>query len=372
MFVRLILVVALAAIVGCAPSATSVAPTSPPAQQQAPAAATPPPAAAPTGAALRPVKFAGSNAGAGNAPFYLGTELGYFAGQGIDFSEVFFPSASEVIPALTRGDVDAAVVGVNPATLNALASNFGIRVVADAGSQPPGYALNVFVKSKEVANTINGPADLRGRKIALTPPGVGTASGFMLSRYLAKANMTLNDVDVTPLNFPDQIAALSNHAIDVAQMAEPFAANVIKSGDGQLLVSGDQVEPNQQVAVMVYTDRFIGQQPDVANKLMVAYLQGVREYMNAMGTGADRDKVVQILMQKTDIKDPDVWATMYPPGTDLNGQLNVQSISDTQAYFQKLGLVQNPVDVSKVVDTSFTEAAVRTLGSAGPPVPPKR
>ena len=275
---------------------------------------------------------------------------------------MFFPSASEVIPALTRGDVDAAVVGVNPATLNATAGNFGIKIVADAGSQPPGFALNVFVKSKEVAASINGPADLRGRKVALTPPGLGTASGYMLSRYLAQAGLTPSDVDITPLNFPDQVAALTNHSIDMAQMAEPFATRVINSGGGALLTTGDSVEPNQQVAVLVYTERFMTSQPDVANRLMVAYLRGVRQYMGAFSTGTDKDRVIQILMDKTDIKDRQLWNEMYPTGVNPDGTVNVQSIADTQAYFQKLGLVQNPVDLSKAVDTSFVQAAVRTLG----------
>jgi NitT/TauT family transport system substrate-binding protein len=245
-------------------------------------------------------------------------------------------------------------------------------MVADAGSQPPGYALNVFVKSKEVAGSINGPGDLRGRKVALTPPGLGTASGYMLSRYLAQAGMTPSDVDITPLNFPDQVAALTNHSIDMAQMAEPFATRVIKSGGGVLLIPGDAVEPNQQVAVMVYTEKFMSSQPDAANKLMVAYLRGVREYMDAMSTGKDRDQVIQILMDKTDIKDPQLWADMYPTGIQPDGTINVQSIADTQAYFQKLGLVQNPADLNKAVDTTIVQAAVKTLGSVGPPAPPKK
>jgi NitT/TauT family transport system substrate-binding protein len=361
-FIRLLGAFALGlALAGCSPAAA-------PTPTQAPSAT-----AAPTAAAGNTtVRVGASNAGAGNAPWYLGDTLGYFTEQKLTLNEVFFPSASEVIPALTRGDLDAAVVGVNPATLNATAGNFGIKIVGDAGSQPPGYALNVFVKAKEVAASINGPGDLRGRKVALTPPGLGTASGYMLSKYLAQAGMTPSDVDITPLNFPDQVAALTNHSIDMAQMAEPFATRVIKSGGGELLVTGDEVDPNQQVAVMVYTDKFISSQPDAANKLMVAYLKGARAYVDAVSTGKDRDRVIQILMEKTDLKDPQLWVDMYPTGIQPDGTINVQSIADTQAYFQKLGLVQNPVDLSKAVDTSFTQAAVKTLGSVGPPPPPKR
>src|SRR5258707_3300939 len=42
-----------------------------------------------------------------------------------------------------RGDVEAAAVGINPATLNALAGNFGIKIVADTATQFPGFPLNV-------------------------------------------------------------------------------------------------------------------------------------------------------------------------------------------------------------------------------------
>ena len=162
------------AVAACAPT-TAIAPTAPPTAQSAP------PTAAPAGG-TKTVKLGASNAGASNGPIYVADAMGYFADQGIALDEVFFPSASEVIPALSKGDVDAAVVGINPATLNALAGNFNLHLVADGGSQPTGYPVNVFVVAKEVAGAIHGPADLRGRKIATTPPGPGTASGFMLSR----------------------------------------------------------------------------------------------------------------------------------------------------------------------------------------------
>lgn len=333
-------------------------------------ACSPPPVAAPTVAprptvgATHTVHLGASNAGATNAPFYLADELGFFASQGITLDQVFFPSASEVIPALTRGDLDAAVVGMNPATLNALAGNFGIKLVADGGSQPPGFASNIFVVAREMEGTIKGPADLRGRKVALTPPGLGTASGYMLSRYLAQANLSPSDVEITPLNFPDQVAALTNHSIDAALMAEPFATRVIQSGGGAFLAPGDKVSPGQQVVAVVFTERFISSQRDVGVQLLAAYLQGARKYMAAFSSGDDRDHVIQILTQKTDIKDAELWKQIYPTGVNPDGELNLQSMVDSQDYFQKLGLVQNPVDFSKVLDASFIQAALQKIGPA--------
>jgi NitT/TauT family transport system substrate-binding protein len=194
----------------------------------------------------------------------------------------------------------------------------------------------------------------------------------MLSRYLAQASLSLSDVDVVPLNFPDQVAALTNHSVDAALMAEPFATRTIQSGGGALLVTGDQVVPGQQVVGMVYTDRFATTQHDDGVRFMLAYLRGLRTYLGAFSTGEQRDRVIQILTTKTDIKDPQLWSSMYPTGANPDGQLNVQSVADSQTYFQQLGLVQNPAELSKVVDTSFVQAALQTLGPAPTPAPPKR
>jgi NitT/TauT family transport system substrate-binding protein len=229
----------------------------------------------------------------------------------------------------------------------------------------------VAVVTMEMANTIKGPADLKGRKIALTPPGLGTASGLMLSKYLAQVNLTPADVDIVPLNFPDQVAALTNRSVDAAFMAEPFATQVVKGGMASVLIGTDKILPGHQVTGMVYTDRFMSSKREVAVGLMTAYLKGVRVYMAAFGgTATDRDKVIQILTQRTDIKDPQLWADMTPTGASPDGQLNLQSIAESQAYFQKLGLAQNAPPAETLVDTSFTQAALKIIGPGAAPVPP--
>jgi NitT/TauT family transport system substrate-binding protein len=158
----------------------------------------------------------------------------------------------------------------------------------------------------------------------------------------------------------------------MALMAEPFATRTIQSGGGALLITGDQVVPGQQVVGMIYTDRFATSQRDDGVRFMTAYLRGLRTYLGAFSTGEQRDRVIQILVDKTDIKDPQLWLAMYPTGANPDGQLNVQSMTDSQAYFHQLGLVQNPADLSRVIDTSFLQAALKTLGTAPTPAPPKR
>jgi NitT/TauT family transport system substrate-binding protein len=318
------------------------------------------------------VHYGYSTAGAINGPVYIAEEMGFFAEQGIAIEYVQFPSASEVIPSVTKGAVDAAAVGINPATLNALASNFGIKLVADTGTQFPGFPLNILVVTNEMAGTIKGPADLKGHKIALTPPGMGTASGFLLSKYLAQAHLTPDDVDIVPLGFPDQVAALTNRSVDAALMAEPFATQVVKQNIGKVLTGTDTVLPGYQVTGLLYTDKFMSSERDVATGFMIAFLKGVRVYMDAFGGNAvNRDQVIQIMTKRTDLKDPQLWSEMTPTGSSPDGVVDLPSIQASQQYFLGLGLVQNAPDPATFVDTTFAQNAAKTLGPGNAPVPPK-
>ena len=189
----------------------------------------------------------------------------------------------------------------------------------------------------------------------------------MLSKYLAQVGLTPSDIDLVPLNFPDQIAALTNHSIDAALSSEPFATRAIQTGGAVLLATGDQFSPDQQISTVIFTDKFIASQHDLGVKFMTAYLRGVRTYLAAFGTGENRDQVIQILTQKTDIKDPQLWTQIFPTGSNPDGKINLQSITDSQAFFQGLGLVQKPVDLGSMIDTSFTEAASRRWVQLQPP-----
>jgi NitT/TauT family transport system substrate-binding protein len=220
-----------------------------------------------------------------------------------------------------------------------------------------------------LTNQINGPADLKGRKLAMTPPGLGTANGFVLTKYLAQANLTPNDVDIVPIPFPEQVAALTNRSVDAAIMAEPFATQAVLLGVGSRLVTLDKIDPGQQVAGIVFSERFIREHRDVGEKWVLAYVKGIRAYNAAFGAGTDKDRIVNILATKTDVKDPKLWNAMIPAGLHPDARLNVQSIADAEAFFTRLGLVQNAPPVDAFLDQSFTDAAVKALGPGPTPVP---
>jgi NitT/TauT family transport system substrate-binding protein len=108
---------------------------------------------------------------------------------------------------------------------------------------------------------------------------------------------------------------------------------------------------------------------------MVAYLRGVREYQDAFfGSRARREAVVRLLVERTTLKQPELYDQIVLPTIDPDGEINQQSMSDDQEYYLARGCQQQPIDIARVVDGSFAAAAVARLGRsaavAGASTPP--
>jgi NitT/TauT family transport system substrate-binding protein len=319
-------------------------------------------AAKPAASGGQVVKIGNSSASPSNGGEYVASGMGYFQKQGITVEHITFNAASAVAPALATGQVDVADVGVNPAMFNTMAASLGAKVVADKGSVPPGFGFASVLVRKDLADKVKGPADLKGLNVAMTPPGLGTSAGYALSQWLATANLTANDMHIQPIAFPEQPAALSNKAVDVAMMAEPFATQAANGGIGVRITSWDKMVPNQQVAGFAYSAKFI-QNRDVATKWMVAYEQGIRTYLDAFKKDKNKDEVIKIMAAETPIKDTKLWSEMIPAGLDPDAKLNVKSIQDQEDFFKKLSLVQaDTPPPTTFIDESFAQAAAKQLG----------
>lgn len=326
------------------------------------AAPTVPSIVAAPAAPLHVVRVALSNASSSNAGVYVADGLGYFARQGLQVEFVHFgESASQIAPALATDRVDIADVGINPAMFNA-AKLRGFKVVADKGSLLKGWGFISFVVRKDLAQRITGPADLKGLSIAMTPPGLGTANGLALSAYLARASLKVEDVHIQPIAFPDQVAALSNGAVPVAIMTEPFITLVVKKGIGVRLINLDEVLPDQQVGAIAYGSKFLAAHRDWAEQFMVAYVEGIRAYNAAFTRGVDKARIIQTLIDHTPIKDAQLWAEMVPAGLRATGRLNVESIQQAENFFHRIGLVPEPPLLSAFLDHSFVAHANQVLG----------
>lgn len=298
-----------------------------------------------------------------DAGIYIALDKGYFAEQDISVQTIQLDSVSSVVTALASGQVDVAGGAPSAAIYNATRQGIGIKVVADKGSMPPGAGYLGFVVRSAVADQIKTPADLKGHAVALAGSGVGTTNEIALSEMLKNIGLKEADLNLQNLSFGDSMAALASGSVDAAYLIEPLMQAAETKGIGKLLVTGDKMYPNQQVAVLLYGPDFASKRRVVAERFMVAYLKGVRDYNNAFRKNIDRAAIVAILSKNTSVKSPGLYDKMIMPGLDPNGKVNVAGMTNDMRWFLSRGYLKEEVDVSKAIDPSFAEHSAQKLGS---------
>ena len=359
----------------CAGPATApAAPPQPPNPGGSPATGSPPVlggsagavsgAAAPTQPPAPATVQVGLMLSASDTGFYIGVEQGYFAEQGITVEITPIQAAATMLAPLAAGQIDVGGTTLTPGFMNAIARDVRIWAVADKGSTPPGFGYQGLVIRREAWDngTIRSAADLRGRKVSV--PSRGSGAQASLDKALRREGLTTDDVDITLLTFPDMEAGFAGGAIDGAIVIEPFLSSIVDHGVGHLYARNDEYYPNQQVAVVLYSDQFAREQTDLARRFMVGYLKGVRDFNDAWvkSNAAKREAVIYALVKHTPIKDRGVYERVAMPGLNPNGAINRESLAADQEYFLSTGDQQQRVELSQVVDPQFADYAVQVLG----------
>jgi len=295
------------------------------------------------------------------AGYYIAQDKAYFREQALSLDLQKFTTGGEQIPVLATGQLDIGVGAVSAALFNAIARGVPIKAVADHGSSLPGRSAGSLSVRKDLieSGAFKDYADLKGRSIAVA--SLDSSSEVQLVRALARANLTLDDMRVTVLSFPDMAAAFASKAIDAAIYQEPFTTRSIEAGLVVRWKGADEYYPNQQVAVLMLSPAFAAKQ-DLAKRFVLAYLRGVRDYVDAFDKGVGKDEVVTILTRYTAIKERPLYDKMVPSGLQPDGRINVESLKQDLDYYVKKGVVTGTVDLTQLVDTSYIEHALGQLG----------
>jgi NitT/TauT family transport system substrate-binding protein len=295
-----------------------------------------------------------------DAPILVAELSGYFREAGIQPDLVLFQSAAQMVAPLGAGQLDVGGGALSAGLHNAIARGIDLRIVADR-SRENGFGSMIIRRDLIESGRVQSLADIRGLRYQRTAECISDEPSAV--QFLATAGLTLQDVDVTLMPVPDAPAALANGSIDVAQGIEPFTTMVEQAGTGVTYHRYGYGAPvYRQLAVLLYSPVFIAKR-ELATSFMVAYLRGIRDYYEAFfGSRAKRDELVQLLIEKTPVKQRALYETMIVPLIDPNGELNRQSMSDDQEYYLGRGCQQQPIDLAQSVDTSFVDAAVARLG----------
>jgi NitT/TauT family transport system substrate-binding protein len=328
-----------------------------------PASAPPVASAAPAPQGLETVRVGIIN-NATDATFFWAQEHGYLREVGLDLDTTPFNSANFMVAPLGADQLDVGGGAPGAGLFNAILRGVSLRIVQDRARAVPGTRFNCFVVRKSLLDSgaVRSFADLRGRVVAENAPGVITT--YALERQLQQVGLGLQDVNMPTMSFPDMVTAFSNDAIDAAFQVEPFITLGEQRGVAQCWQPTSDLEPNFQIAVVLYGPGFADQRADTARRFTTAHLRAVRDYYRAFfGDGQGRPEMLQMISNISSIRDMGLLDRLAPTWMDPNGGVNVDSLRAVEQWYRERGEVTSPLDFDRVVDMSYVNAAVQQLGS---------
>ncbi|UCG24015.1 MAG: ABC transporter substrate-binding protein [Chloroflexota bacterium] len=297
----------------------------------------------------------------GFAPYFVAQERGYFEDQGLNVEMELFRSGDPMIAPLSQGQLDVGGGETGPALFNAVNRDLDVRVVGALAAQPEGYGAVPLLVRTELSESgeVTTPGDLAGRKVAVNIER-GTAE-YLLAKALEKDGLSLGDVELVSIPFPEIPAALANAAVDAAILPHPLAGRALGEGDAVVLLNGDQIVDNPQNGVIYFGQKLLDPaNRETAVRFLVAYLMAARELQG--DAFRSEDDIVNAIVEWTSVPEPAVRngvAYYFDPA----GAINTASTEDFQAYHVGNGYTEysEPMPLDAIIVSDFLDEALARL-----------
>jgi NitT/TauT family transport system substrate-binding protein len=281
-----------------------------------------------------------------HAPALVGVNKGFFqqALGGTKLEAKTFNAGPAAIEALFSGAIDATYIGPNPA-INGWAQSKGAGLKIIAGSTSGGAGL-------VVKQGINGPADLKGKKLAT--PQLGNTQDVALRNWLKQNGLTADqqgggDVSIAPQDNATAMQAFAQGAIDGAWVPEPNFSRMVLDSKGKVLVNEKDLWPNGQFVTthLIVTQDFLKKYPATVKKLLQGHIQSV-EYIKKDTAAAQQAANAQLTaLTGKPLKD-NVLAAAFKNLTFTYDPIS-SSLYASAKHAEDVGLLK-PVDLKGIYD----------------------
>lgn len=305
----------------------------------------------------------GSVGGLSDAGIYLAEEYGYFGAAGIAVNAQVIPSAPGLVTALAASQLDVGGISITPGLFAAVERNINLRIVGDKQSYHNGFsATRLLVRPAAMKPTLAATVQgLRGKTVAVSAKA--SATYFLWVKLLAKFGLAVTDVKMVEISFPNMDPAFTTGAIDAAISLEPYITATLRAGDAKMASDLVEFAPGGSMTIVpiVYSENLVKNRA-VGDAFMKAYMQGVRVYIDAIYKNKNRDKVMEVIARRSKVDEALVKAS-YPCWLDPDQKVNVAAMDVLQTFFVEQHMLTTRIDLNKVVDPSFAQAAVASLGA---------
>jgi ABC-type nitrate/sulfonate/bicarbonate transport system substrate-binding protein len=199
-------------------------------------------------------------------PFYLATEMGWWAEVGLEPSFSTFPAGAPQIAAAQANDWDVGGTGSVPAVLGA--ARFGLKTVGITNDES---AANVLMARNEVIEDLRAdPSSIAGQSILLTTNSTGD--------YAVQACLDMWGVDKSTIEFVNLaqaqiISAVISRNGDLAGVWAPNMYTLQERADSDYLCSGADAGAIVPGALVARPD-FAEENPELVARFLAVFLRG--------------------------------------------------------------------------------------------------
>ncbi len=299
----------------------------------------------------------------GYSPLYLGVEKGYFEEKGLKVELERFDSGSKMIAPLSAGQLDVGAGEPGTALFNSRHQGLDVMVVCGMSSQAPGYGGVPIIVRKDLYDSgeLDEIAELKGKKVALNIlHGMGE---YIVAKALEKEGLTIDDVGLVTIAFPDTPAALANGVVDASALPQLIAEKAIEDGIAVELIRGDQIAGEIQSTVMYFGKRFLDPtNREIAIRFLEVWLKGMRELYDEEWSNPENLAIISKYtnMPPETIKNSAPKQSYYNPNCDYNSE----SLENIQNYYISRGYTEytEALPLSEIVDDSFRKEVIDRIG----------
>lgn len=290
------------------------------------------------------------------APVMVALDKGYFAGQGLDVELEPLAGGADMVTLTANGDFDIGIGGAGPAFFNAIDRGIDLKIIAPLHYERPPQATPLVVSRERFeSGELTEIADLEGLNVAVNARG---ATEYWLDQALRTADLTIEDIELQTLSFPDIPAALESGALDGAMLGEPLATRAVQ--EELVTILADDFISDFQPTFVYVNPEFAEENRDLVVSFLAAYLQASRDMI---GDNWDSDENLEILEAYTTV-DPDLIREASRSYWEPNGEIRAQDLEALQTFFADRGLLEydEMIDPEELIDRSFVDEALEEIG----------
>jgi len=263
-------------------------------------------------------------------PNKLTEALGFFTEQNLQVDLIDEPSGKDTTVEVVAGNVDFGS-GSYDHTIDIAAAGKSITMVTLLLQEPGEFVMI----SKQKADSIKSPKDLKGANAGVTSIGSGTHT--LMRAIVAKAGLQIADVNYVAAGAGDTfIAAMKQGKIDVGVTTQPTVLRLQKTGDGQIFVDLSKPDTTRAalggdypfISVFAKAD-YIAKNKDTTQRVVNAYVKTLKwiqthtpleiaEKLPADYYGGDKDSYVQALKDSMGMFSPTGKMTPGAPEFELS------------------------------------------------------